>query len=126
VLLAFFKVSCPTCQFALPFLERIHQRAQPGSPRIFLVCQDDARSARDFSREFGLTMPTLVDDGRKGYAMSNAFHITHVPTLFTVEQDDRISFTTNGFSRADFQALGDRAGVAPFQPGEDVPDWRAG
>ena len=25
VVLAFFKVSCPTCQYAFPFLERLHK-----------------------------------------------------------------------------------------------------
>ena len=25
VVLAFFKVSCPTCQYALPFFERLHK-----------------------------------------------------------------------------------------------------
>ncbi|MGH9508679.1 MAG: peroxiredoxin family protein, partial [Terriglobales bacterium] len=29
VIAAFFKVSCPTCQYTFPFLERIH-KAYPG------------------------------------------------------------------------------------------------
>ena len=28
VLLAFFKISCPVCQFALPFVERLYQAWQ--------------------------------------------------------------------------------------------------
>ena len=41
VLVAFYKVSCPVCQFTLPFLERLHQGAG-GSVQFVAVSQDDA------------------------------------------------------------------------------------
>ena len=37
VLLVFYKISCPTCQFTLPFLERIAK----GSLPIVTISQDD-------------------------------------------------------------------------------------
>src|SRR5436190_2543385 len=71
VLLAFFKIACPTCQFTLPFLERMHR--QGSGIGIYAISQDDAESTRDFHREFGITMPTLLDEENAGYPASNAY-----------------------------------------------------
>src|SRR5882672_7097666 len=85
VLLAFFKVSCPTCQLTLPFIERMYKGAKNGVTRMFAVSQDDAADTREFNQEFGITMPTLLDLEQKGYPASNAFGLTNVPSLFLVE-----------------------------------------
>jgi len=55
VLLAFFKISCPTCQFAFPFLQRLADGATSGSPPIVAVSQDDARGTKQFADRFGIT-----------------------------------------------------------------------
>src|SRR5689334_12300145 len=79
VLLVFFKVTCPVCQFTLPFLERIHAAA---AMPIYAISQDDAGDTREFHREYGLTLPTLLDREDAGYPASNAYGITYVPTVF--------------------------------------------
>src|SRR5438046_6226683 len=62
VLLAFFKASCPVCQFTFPFLERLYKQ-HGGHAVIFLgISQDDARSTTKFAREYGITFPILIDD----------------------------------------------------------------
>jgi len=38
-LIAFFKTTCPVCQFTFPFLARIHK---PGTLSVYAVSQDDA------------------------------------------------------------------------------------
>ncbi|HXJ42691.1 MAG TPA: redoxin domain-containing protein, partial [Bryobacteraceae bacterium] len=48
VFLAFFKVSCPTCQYTLPFLERMYRGLGEGAPRMFTVSQDDPEATREF------------------------------------------------------------------------------
>ena len=35
--LAFFKTDCPTCQFAFPFLERLHERFAKSGLRVLGV-----------------------------------------------------------------------------------------
>lgn len=125
-LLAFFKVSCPVCQFTFPFLERLHQGAGPGKLQLIGVSQDDARSTADYDRQYGVTFTTLLDEAGKGYRVSNAFGITTVPALFLIEQDGSISMTSEGFSKKDLETLAERAGVTPFHPGEYVPEWQAG
>jgi peroxiredoxin len=125
VVLAFFKVSCPTCQFTLPFLERIY-RGAGGKARVFAVSQDDAKATREFHREFGITMPTLLDSAGDRYPASNAYGLTHVPSMFLIERDRNISWSEIGFERKEIQALGEKFGVNPFQPSERVPESKSG
>src|SRR5437016_5274866 len=89
LLLAFFKVSCPTCQYALPFLERIYRVRTQSGIGMYVISQDDAESTRDFDGEFGITMPVLLDREEEGYLASNAYGLSHVPSLFLVEPDGR-------------------------------------
>ena len=126
VLLAFFKVSCPTCQFTFPFLERIHRGLKDGGAHLFAVSQDDAAATREFHKEFGITMPTLLDSARQGYPASNAYGLAYVPSMFLVERDGKISWSLVGFNRKDLEALGGKVGVNPFRPGERVPESKSG
>jgi peroxiredoxin len=126
VLLAFFKVSCPTCQFTLPFLERIYRGLADGRARMFLISQDDAKATREFHQEFGITMPTLLDSARQAYPASNAYGLSHVPTMFVIERDGTISWTLTGFHKKELESLGGKFGVNPFHPGESVPAMKSG
>jgi peroxiredoxin len=126
VFLAFFKVSCPTCQFTLPFLEHIFRGPAGGGAKMFAVSQDDAEATREFHREFGITMPTLLDSARLGYPASNAYLLSYVPSMFLVERDATISWSLVGFHKKELEALGSRLGVAPFRPEERVPEMKSG
>ncbi len=125
VLLGFFKVDCPVCQFTFPFLERLHQ-AGGGRIQFYGVSQDGARASEDFNRSYKVSFPTLLDDSRGGYPVSNAFGISVVPTLFLIEPDGAVSWLMESFSKSDLEALGARLGAVPFLPGERVPDYRPG
>jgi peroxiredoxin len=122
-LLAFYKIGCPVCQLTAPYLERL---AAGRNLQIVGVSQDDDSSTESFNQRFGVTFPTLLDQAREGYPASNAYGISSVPSLFLVEQDGRVSKSFSGFSKRDLEELGQRAGVAPFQAGENVPEWKAG
>jgi peroxiredoxin len=93
---------------------------------MFAVSQDDADATREFHREFGITMPTLLDSARHGYPASNAYGLSHVPSMFLVERDGTISWSLVGFHRKDLEALGEKLGVNPFKPGERVPEMKSG
>jgi peroxiredoxin len=125
VLLAFFKISCPTCQLTLPFLQRLADAGNEGAPQVIAVSQDDAASTREFQNRFRVSMPTLLDDTR-AWPASNGFRISSVPSLFLVEPEGRISFSTEGFSKAGLKKLGERFQTEPFRPGENVPELRPG
>jgi peroxiredoxin len=119
LLVAFYKVSCPTCQLTFPFLERL-----AGSANLVAVSQDDARDSREFNQRCGVTFATLLDS--RPYPVSNAYQITNVPSLFVVETDGRISFAVHGFNKAGLEKLGERFGVALFRENDHVPDLRPG
>ncbi len=132
VVLVFFKVSCPTCQYALPMFERLHKAYAKTGVGLFGVSQNDARETSAFVKEFGITFPVLLDDTRS-YPASNAYGLTNVPTIFWVEQDGEIDVSSVGWVKVDFELINRKmaeAGKVPppaiFGPGEDVRDFRAG
>lgn len=126
VFLAFFKVSCPTCQYTLPFLERMYRGLGSSATRMFTVSQDDAEATREFNREFRLTMPALLDSAGNGYPAGNAYALSYVPSMFLIQPDGTISWSLVGFHKKELEALGGKLGVAPFLPGEHVPEMKSG
>src|SRR5713226_8211963 len=80
-LIALYKIGCPVCQLAFPYLERI----AGGTLQVIAISQDDERGTGRFRETFHLTMPTLLDREEAGYPVSNAFGISRVPSLFLVE-----------------------------------------
>jgi len=126
VALVFFKVSCPTCQFSLPFLERLYSAQSAGAPRILGISQDGAAATLEFNRRFGIHFPVLLDPAKDNYPASNAYRITNVPSLFLVEEGGRIAWALNGFHKGEMERLGERFGQSPFEHGERVPALRPG
>jgi peroxiredoxin len=126
VFLAFFKVSCPTCQYTLPYLERMFRGRATGAASMFAVSQDDAEATREFHQEFAISLPTLLDSARFGYPASNAYGLSHVPSMFFVERDGNISWSSVGFVRKDLEVLAEKLGTHAFQAGERVPEMRSG
>lgn len=132
VVLVFFKVSCPTCQYALPFFERLYKAYGNKGVSLVGVSQNDAKETAAFTKEFGVTFPVLLDDTRK-YPVSNAYGLTNVPTVFWVAQDGEIEISSVGWVKADFEQInrkmaenGKSTPAAVFKAGEDVRDFRAG
>src|SRR5579872_5729324 len=62
VVLAFFKVSCPTCQYAFPFLERLYKAYGNKGITLVGVSQNDSKDTAAFAKQFGVTFPILLDD----------------------------------------------------------------
>jgi peroxiredoxin len=131
VLLAFFKVSCPTCQYTLPFLERIHQQLRGQGGQIWGVVQDKAREGERFAATYRLTFPILVDEAP--YKVSRAYGLAHVPSLFLVDPEGSIEISSEGFCKADLlaiqQSLAQSLSAAPpalFLPTEKIPEFKPG
>jgi peroxiredoxin len=133
VVAAFFKVSCPVCQFTFPFLERMYQRYGGDSVTFLGISQDDARDTKDFVKEFGVTFQMLFDEKQKGYPASNAYGLTSVPTIFLIETDGTVKISCMGFDKNDLESiareLAERRKIAPavlFRANESVPDHKPG
>jgi peroxiredoxin len=131
VLAAFFKVSCPVCQFTFPFLERLFQSYKSNRTTFWAISQDDAQDTREFCEEYGVTFPALIDDD--GYPASNEYGLTNVPTFYLISPDGTVKVDSVGFGKRALQKISEELArflgkaVAPvFEPGEIVPDSKPG
>jgi len=131
VVAAFFKISCPVCQFAFPFLERLY-KSYGGDGVTFLgISQDDARATQNFAKEYGVTFPLLLDES--GYPVSNTYGLTNVPTIFLIDTDGTVKVSSMGFDKKDLEAIAanlaqrKRISLAPlFRPDEVIPANKPG
>src|SRR5690348_10185421 len=83
LLTAFFKISCPTCQYTFPFLERLYQqflKAGAAGIQLWGISQDNLDNTKRFAGEWGVTFPLLLDNAP--YEISQSYGLTHVPSLF--------------------------------------------
>ncbi len=133
VLVAFFKSSCPVCQFTFPFLERFYRHFRGTGAQIWAVSQDQRDDSRSFASENDLTMPVLLEDVENNYPVSNAYGLTHVPSIFLIGQKGEILHSSVGFVRKDLiqmarklETLTGKKGFVPFRPDDEVPEWRGG
>jgi peroxiredoxin len=131
VFASFFKVSCPVCQFTFPFLERMYKRYGSGDVTFVGISQDDAKATKAFAAEYGATFPMLLD--AEGYAASNAYGLTNVPTSFLIGTDGAVDLTVLGFNKKELEAvaaeLSQHAKIPPaafFRADESVPENRPG
>jgi len=120
VLLAFFKINCPTCQLTFPYLQRLADR---GGPRIVGVSQDDAEGTAEFAEAFGVRFEMVLD---AGYAASRDYGLEYVPSMMLVEPDGRISWQSEEFRKVDLEELASRWGVQIFDFSERVPNYKPG
>jgi len=132
VVLAFFKVSCPVCQYAFPFFERMYQANRDASVTVLGVSQNNARDTALFMKEYGVTFSVALDDPRN-YAVSNAYGLTNVPTLFYIDPSGTIEISSVSWSKTDVEAVNEKLAALRQQPPavlwrahEDIRDFRAG
>jgi peroxiredoxin len=131
VALAFFKVSCPVCQYAFPYYERFSRKLKAKGLTFVGVSQDNERDTLDFAKEFGVTFPIALDRPDR-YPVSSAYGLTNVPTLFVVNGAGFIDHSIVSWSRSDMEDLykefwdSATARVPIFEAGEKVADFKAG
>lgn len=131
VLAAFFKVSCPVCQFTFPFLERLYEAYGDAKVSFWGISQDKAADTREFLNEFGVKFPSLID--ADGYEVSKQYGLTNVPSIFLIQPDGTVHTASVGFTKRDLETIGaelakvsGKAAQSVFLPGEKVPDHRPG
>jgi len=131
VLAAFFKVSCPVCQFTFPFLERIYENYGDGKVSFWGVSQDNVHDTREFLDEYGVKFPTLID--ADGYQVTKQYRLTNVPTIFLIQPDGKVHTASVGFAKNDLETIAAEiakaSGKTPqalFRNGEKVPEYRPG
>jgi peroxiredoxin len=128
MLLVFYRASCPTCRWALPFVQALHERAN--GLAVTGVASDAEGDARAFAEELRLTFPVGVES--EPWPVSTAYSLTIVPTLFLIDAGT-VRLASAGFARDDFLrfagAAAERSGGEPANPfpvGSGVPAFRPG
>jgi peroxiredoxin len=132
VMAAFFKASCPVCQYAFPFFERLEKAYGSAKAAMVGISQDNKIDTAAFVRQYGITFPVLLDDPA-GHVVSNAYGLTTVPTWFIIAQNGEIMLSSVGWARTDVEDLNRRMAeanyTAPrrlFRPGEGFPNFPTG
>ena len=132
VLAVFFKISCPVCQYALPYFQRIHKAYGGKNLGVIGISQNEKRDTAEFIKRYGITFPVVLDE-TKTFPVSNAYGLTNVPTAFWISEVGVIEISSVGWSRQEFEEMVRKAasavGTAPtpvFQPTEQIADFRAG
>jgi peroxiredoxin len=132
VVVAFFKISCPVCQYAFPFLERIYKAYDSKNVTMVGVSQNKAKDTGLFNKEYGVTFPVLLDD-TNSYPVSNAYGLTNVPTIFWVDSDGTIEVSSVGWVQKDIEEINQKFAEAGkisqhpvFLPDESIPAYRPG
>jgi peroxiredoxin len=131
VVVAFFKISCPVCQFTFPFLERLHKQYAGDGVTILGLSQNDAHGTQKFCKDYGLTFPVLLDES--SFPVSNAFGITNVPTVYLVESARSVKVSCMGFGKQDLESIAAALAASRkipaatlFLPNEVIPAYKPG
>ncbi len=130
-LYSFFKTTCPACELAWPYLDRIRRLADGGSFSVLAVSQDDPVETARFSARLGVEIPTVYDP--EPWTASETLGLASVPTFLLVGADGVVRDCAVGFQKNKMEELADRAArlsgrPAPelFLPGDSVPVIKPG
>lgn len=133
LLLAFFKVSCPTCRLTWPYLQRLHEAYGGTGVRVVGVSQNTAGESKRFFEEYGAARFDLVLDPEPDFAASNAFGVEAVPHFALVSPAGVLEDVFAGWSKAKMETLGASlagarkvAKIPVVPPGDLVRDFQAG
>ncbi|MCI0331486.1 MAG: TlpA family protein disulfide reductase [candidate division Zixibacteria bacterium] len=128
---AFFKVSCPTCQYTFPFLERIHQKIKDKGIPFWGIVQDPMDKALEFARQYGTSFPHLIDD--RPHLVSKIYGISIVPTWYLLDGNLKVLATGEGWVKKEYvdlaTLLAEKTGaeiLGLFNPEENVVELKPG
>jgi thiol-disulfide isomerase/thioredoxin len=131
ILLGFFKTTCPTCELAWPFLDRIGRMGAGGALAVVAVSQDGPEETARFNESLGVTLPTLFDPDP--WNASRVLGLSIVPTLLRISAGAMLRETVVGFQKQKMQEFGEEAAQLAgrtfeelFRPGESVPSIKPG
>ena len=68
--------------------ERMYRANQGAKITVLGISQDNAHDTQAFLKQYGVSFPVALDDPAN-YAVSNAYGLTNVPTLFYIDAEWR-------------------------------------
>lgn len=117
VVLVFYKVTCPTCQLTLPFVEKMH-KLYGDKMTFYGIVQDGPKDAEDFAKRYNLTFPQLLD--YPDYKVSESYSIQVVPTIYLVNEEKIVEFVSSSFVKKELEDLIRKLSSAAQSPYQDI------
>jgi peroxiredoxin len=120
-LLAFFKTTCPVCHMVAPKLTALRQ----AGARVIGIGEDPPARLANYLSERGQDIPTLTEPAP--YAVSDAYGLTSVPTVFVVAEDGTITHAAGGWDRERWNEAAEALGAGRISdPSDGLPAFRPG
>src|SRR5579864_1081310 len=105
-LLAILQTDCPTCRLITPYLNKLAANAAS----VTAISQDAEDATHEFVRQMDVRFPVEHDPG---FEASKRLGVVTVPTLYVLDQHDRILRQEPGFDK---NALNEIAGLLGHEP----------
>lgn len=119
--LSFFKTTCPVCHMTAPIVQAL---ADSGC-RVVAVGEDPAPTLVAYGHQHASSVTTVSEPAP--YAVSDAYGLEAVPTLFLVAPDGVVIDSVAGWDRERWNAISVAAGGAPVSAVDDgLPIFRPG
>lgn len=118
-LLAVLQTDCPTCRLIAPYLN-----ALADSVEVRAVSQDSREATRDFVQQMEIRFPIDLDPG---FLVSKRLNVVTVPTLYVLDEHDRVLRTEPGFDKTVLNDVATMLGHAPVAtPYDGAPASKPG
>ena len=119
-LLAILQTDCPTCRLIAPYLNALSN----GDGRVTAISQDGEDATRDFAEQMEVHFPL---DRDTGFELSKRFGVRHGPTLYVLDEQDRIVRQEPGFDKSVLNEIAAMLGRAPVAtPYDGAPASKPG
>ena len=94
-MLVFIETDCPTCQLALPYLDRLAENLGDRA-QVVAISQDDEPATRTLAEQLPIRIPVLLDGE---LAASRAFDPESVPSIFMIDSEGQVTGSQAGFHK---------------------------
>jgi len=105
-LMAFLQTDCPTCRLIAPYLNLLSK----GGARVTGVSQDGDVATGEFVQQMDVRFPMQRDPD---FELSRRFDVVTVPTLYIVDEHDRIIRQEPGFDKNALNEIAASFGCPP-------------
>ena len=117
--MVFFETDCPTCRLAVPYLNKLARAA-----RVIGISQDDQEATNRFTQQLATAFPVQRD---QGLALSRAFDLMFVPSLFLLSPHGLVMRSHFGFDKSVLNEIAAQVQCAPVaDPFDGAPQSKPG
>ena len=97
VVVNFWGSWCGPCRKEQPVLQRLSEEYEGRVQFVGVDFIDDQAAAREFVREFGVTYPSVIDDG----PLAHQFGVPYAPATFLVDRSGEMRYKLLGAQEED-------------------------